>query len=83
MKSSPRLPIRFFFRSKFGSLSLPALESISCRKPAIDGSIFAHGGFDINDRLQWNFEGRLFMSELGEIENNYALMTGIRYFWKR
>jgi len=49
----------------------------------IDGSIFAHGGFDINDRLQWNFEGRLFMSELGEIENNYALMTGIRYFWKR
>jgi hypothetical protein len=49
----------------------------------IDGSIFAHGGVDINDRLQWNFEGRLFMSELGEIENNYALMTGIRYFWKR
>jgi hypothetical protein len=28
-------------------------------------------------------EGRLFMSELGEIENNYAIMTGIRYFWKR
>ena len=28
----------------------------------IDGLIFAHGGFDINDRLQWNFEGRLFMS---------------------
>lgn len=49
----------------------------------IDGSIFAHGGVDINDRLQWNFEGRLFMSELGEISNNYALMTGIRYFWKR
>ena len=49
----------------------------------IDGSIFVHGGVDINDRLQWNLEGRLFMSELGEIENNYAIMTGIRYFWKR
>jgi hypothetical protein len=49
----------------------------------IDGSIFAHGGFNISDRLQWNFEGRLFMSELGEIENNYAILTGIRYFWKR
>ncbi len=49
----------------------------------IDGSVFVHGGFDINDKLQWNFEGRLFMSELGEIENNYAMMTGIRYFWRR
>ncbi len=49
----------------------------------IDGSVFVHGGFNINERLQWNFEGRLFMSELGEIENNYAVLTGIRYFWKR
>jgi hypothetical protein len=49
----------------------------------IDGSVFAHGGFNINDRLQWNFEGRLFMSEMDRIEDNYALMTGIRYFWKR
>jgi hypothetical protein len=49
----------------------------------IDGSIFVHGGVDINEKLQWNVEGRLFMSELGEIENNYAILTGIRYFWKR
>jgi hypothetical protein len=49
----------------------------------IDGSIFLHGGFDINDRLQWNFEGRLFTSELDDISNNYAVFTGIRYFWKR
>jgi hypothetical protein len=49
----------------------------------IDGSVFAHGGININEKMQWNFEGRLFMSEFGSIENNYALMTGIRYFWKR
>jgi hypothetical protein len=49
----------------------------------VDGSIFLHGGFDINDKLQWNFEGRLFMSALDDIQNNYALFTGIRYFWKR
>ncbi|HEY7696972.1 MAG TPA: hypothetical protein VIE88_01085, partial [Vicinamibacteria bacterium] len=49
----------------------------------IDGSVFAHGGFNINDKLQWNFEGRLFMSEFDNISDNYALMTGIRYFWKR
>ncbi|MGH9337521.1 MAG: hypothetical protein ACRD21_27535, partial [Vicinamibacteria bacterium] len=49
----------------------------------VDGSIFVHGGTPINDRLQWNIEGRLFMSELGEIENNYAILAGIRYFWKR
>ncbi len=48
-----------------------------------DGSIFLHGGFNINDKLQWNFEGRLFMSALDDIDNNYALMTGIRYFFKR
>jgi hypothetical protein len=49
----------------------------------IDGSVFAHGGFNINDKLQWNFEGRLFMSEFDNISDNYAVMTGIRYFWKR
>lgn len=49
----------------------------------VDGSIFAHGGANINDRLQWNIEGRLFMSELDQIENNYAFFAGIRYFWKR
>ena len=49
----------------------------------VNGSVFLHGGFDINDRLQWNFEGRLFMSEFDEISNNYAVFAGIRYFWKR
>jgi hypothetical protein len=48
----------------------------------IDGSIFLHGGFDITETLQWNFEGRVFMSELGEIENNYAVFAGIRYFFR-
>jgi hypothetical protein len=49
----------------------------------VDGSIFVHGGFNITEKLQWNFEGRLFMSALDDIQNNYALMAGIRYFWKR
>ena len=49
----------------------------------VDGSVFVHGGFDIAERLQWNFEGRLFTSALDDIENNYAVYGGIRYFWTR
>lgn len=49
----------------------------------VDGSIFVHGGFDITEKMQWNFEGRLFMSALDDIQNNYSFMAGIRYFWKR
>jgi hypothetical protein len=49
----------------------------------IDGSLFVQGGFNISEKLQWNFEGRLFTSSLDEIENNYAFFGGIRYFWKR
>ena len=48
----------------------------------VDGSVFVHGGFDISERLQWNFEGRVFMSAMDEIENNYAVFAGIRYFFK-
>jgi hypothetical protein len=49
----------------------------------VDGSVFLHGGFDLSDRLQFNIEGRLFMSELDAIENNYAVLGGIRFFWTR
>jgi hypothetical protein len=49
----------------------------------IDGSLFVQGGFNISEKLQFNLEGRLFTSALDEIENNYALFGGIRYFWKR
>jgi hypothetical protein len=48
-----------------------------------DGTVFVHGGFNLSDRLQWNFEGRLFLSMLDEIDNNYVYLTGIRYFWRR
>ncbi len=48
-----------------------------------DGTVFVHGGFNLSERVQWNFEGRLFLSMLDEIDNNYLYSTGIRYFWKR
>lgn len=49
----------------------------------VDGSVFVHGGSNITEKLQWNIEGRLFMSEFDDISNNYAVFAGIRYFWKR
>ncbi|HXV65003.1 MAG TPA: hypothetical protein VEK15_30190 [Vicinamibacteria bacterium] len=49
----------------------------------VDGSFFVHGGFNLTETLQFKLEGRLFMSELGDIENNYAFFGGIRYFFRR
>src|SRR5438309_4553160 len=39
IKSSPRLPIRVFFRSKFGSLSLPTVANPNSSNPAISGEM--------------------------------------------
>ncbi|GMR24031.1 MAG: hypothetical protein BMS9Abin37_2520 [Acidobacteriota bacterium] len=47
-----------------------------------DGTIFVHGGFNINPKLQFYLEGRLFMDMLDMIDNNYVYMGGIRYFFK-
>ena len=47
-----------------------------------DGTIFVHGGFNINEKTQFYLEGRLFMDMLDMIDNNYVYMGGIRYFFK-
>lgn len=46
-----------------------------------DGTIFFHGGFNLNPKLQFFVEGRLFMDMLSKIDNNYAYMAGIRFFF--
>ena len=47
-----------------------------------DGTIFIHGGWNLNPKLQFYLEGRLFMDMLDMIDNNYIYMGGIRYFFK-
>lgn len=47
-----------------------------------DGTIFVHGGWNLNPKLQFYLEGRLFMDMLDMIDNNYIYMGGIRYFFK-
>lgn len=47
-----------------------------------DGTIFLHGGWNLNPKLQFYLEGRLFMDMLNMIDNNYVYMGGIRYFFK-
>ncbi len=49
----------------------------------VDGTIFVHGGWKMNDKAQVFVEGRLFTSMLDMIDNNYIYMGGIRYFFKR
>ena len=49
----------------------------------VDGTIFIHGGWNVNEKTQFFLDGRLFMSMLDMIDNNYAFMGGIRYFFKR
>ena len=47
-----------------------------------DGTIFIHGGWNLNPKLQFYLEGRLFMDMLNMIDNNYVYMGGIRYFFR-
>ena len=49
----------------------------------VDGSLFVHGGWNVTEKAQFFIEGRLFMSMLDMIDNNYLYMGGIRYFFKR
>ena len=48
-----------------------------------DGSFFLHGGWNINEKMQFYLEGRLFMSMLDMIDNNFVYLGGIRYFFKQ
>ena len=47
-----------------------------------DGTIFIHGGWNLNEKMQFYVEGRLFMDMLDMIDNNFMYMGGIRYFFK-
>ena len=47
-----------------------------------DGTIFVHGGWNLNEKMQFYVEGRLFMDMLDMIDNNYLYMGGIHYFFK-
>jgi len=47
-----------------------------------DGTIFVHGGWNLNEKMQFYVEGRLFMDMLDMIDNNYVYLGGIRYFFK-
>ena len=38
--------------------------------------------WNLNPKLQFYLEGRLFMDMLDTIDNNYIYMGGIRYFFK-
>jgi len=49
----------------------------------VDGTLFVHGGWNMSEKAQFYVEGRLFMSMLDMIDNNYIYMGGIRYFFKR
>jgi hypothetical protein len=35
-----------------------------------------------DDRLYFTGEGRLFLDELGEVDNNYMAWAGLRYAWR-
>ncbi len=49
----------------------------------VDGSLFVHGGLNLNEKAQFYIEGRLFTSMFDMIGNNYLFVGGIRYFFKR